>query len=66
MKFALLLACVLSAPISTFNNWMALSSAQIGSRHLYEIDIPGAHHAGFVSVPWYDAVAGIWSKCQSD
>ncbi|KAI8914178.1 PLC-like phosphodiesterase [Gorgonomyces haynaldii] len=46
-------------------NWMRDLSQSIGDKHLNAIDIPGAHHAGFLSVPWYVAIASIWSKCQS-
>ncbi|KAJ3199744.1 hypothetical protein HK099_003027 [Clydaea vesicula] len=52
---------------ATENNadWMANLKDVINDRKIFQIDLPGAHHGGFVSVPWYLAIPGVWAKCQN-
>ncbi|KAI8900744.1 PLC-like phosphodiesterase [Globomyces pollinis-pini] len=63
---AITLILVCQAVAISLSTWMAEKASVIGGRRLNEIDIPGAHHAGYLSVPWYNALPGLWTICQSD
>ena len=59
-------ASAITPSISDRSRWMDTYKTVLENKTLVEIDMPGAHHAGYLNVNWWVKIAEKWSVCQEE